>query len=271
MRLLVTGGSGYLGSELLRRAAGRDDAVGTRLTAGGGGPRLDVRDASAVRRLIARVGADCVIHTAYVQSGPAMREVVVDGSRAVAAAAAEAGARLIHLSTDVVFGGERPGPWREADQPCPITGYGRAKADAERLVVDACPGALVVRTSLLYGGVTRAPHEQLVADAVAGCSDARFFTDELRCPIAVTDLAAALLELAGRPERGVMHLAGPEAISRYEFARLLAAAGGGDPDRVRPSRSADLPVARPRNCALDSSRAHRLLRARVRGPIEVLG
>jgi len=61
------------------------------------------------------------------------------------------------------------------------------------------------------------------------------------------------------------------AISRYEFARLLAAAGGGDPDRVRPSRSADLPVARPRNCALDSSRAHRLLRARVRGPIEVLG
>jgi dTDP-4-dehydrorhamnose reductase len=270
VRLLVTGGSGYLGSELLRQAAPRWDATGTRLTASAEGVPLDVRDQAAVRELVERLEPDCVIHTAYVQSGPALRQVIVEGSRTVAAAAHDAGARLIHLSTDVVFNGERDGPWRETDAPSPITGYGRAKADAESLVAEAHPAALVVRTSLLYGGVPPAPHEQLVHDAVAGRSDAVFFTDELRSPIAVGDLAGALLELAELPERGVMHVAGPLAMSRYDFARLVAAASGSDPDKVKPGRSADLAVARPRRCALDSSRAHALLQTRFRDPVEVL-
>jgi dTDP-4-dehydrorhamnose reductase len=270
VRLLVTGASGYLGRALLDAAPATWEVAGTRLSAPGDGPVLDVRDEEAVRRLFDVFRPDCVIHTAYVQHGPAMRDVNVAGSRNVAGAAAAIGARLLHLSTDVVFNGEREGLWREDDETSPITDYGRSKADAEREVLRIAPDALVVRTSLLYGGAVPAPHERLVLDAADGRSQTRFFTDEIRCPIAVGDLADALLELARRREAGAMHVAGPVATSRHAFAQVLARAGGRDPELVRPGRSADLGVARPRNCALDSSRAFTLLKTVVREPREVL-
>ena len=88
-----------------------------------------------------------------------LRAVNVDGSAAVAAAAGEA--RLVHVSSDVVFDGRLGRPYREDDVVSPITEYGRTKADAEQVVLRAAPKALVVRTSLIYGGPGRpaSPHE----------------------------------------------------------------------------------------------------------------
>lgn len=272
VRVLITGGSGYLGGALLRGCAAAGwPATGTRLTASGGGPVLDIRDADAVDRLIADLRPEAVVHTAYVQSGAQMDAVNVAGSENVARAAAAAGARLIHLSTDVVFDGDRAGAYREDDPTEPVSDYGTSKLAAEHAVAAAHPGALVVRTSLLYAGPQPGPHERLVADAIAGRADVGFFTDELRCPIAVGDLASALLELAETDVSGPLHVAGVETVSRFRFAELVAAAVGLDSRRLRPSVSADLPVRRPRNCALDCSRAQALLRTRLRGVSEVLG
>jgi dTDP-4-dehydrorhamnose reductase len=128
-----------------------------------------------------------------------------------------------------------------------------------------------VRTSLLYAAPQPGPHERLVADAIAGRADVGFFTDELRCPIAVGDLASALLELAETELAGPLHVAGEETVSRFRFAELVATAAGLDGTRLRASLSADLPVRRPHNCALDCSRAQSLLRTRLRGVSEVLG
>lgn len=272
VRLLVTGGSGYLGGELLRRARAVGwAAIGTRLSAPGDGPVLDVRDVDAVARLVGREAPDAVIHTAYVQSGPAMDDVNVAGSANVARAAAAAGARLIHLSTDVVFDGEKVGAYSEDDPPAPVTAYGASKRAAEHAVAEADPRALIVRTSLLYGGPRPAPHERLVADAIAGTADVGFFTDELRCPVVVGELASALLELLATDLRGPLHVAGEQTLSRFELACLLADAAGLDRSRLRPASSADLPERRPRNCALDCSRARALLRTKLRGAGEVLG
>jgi len=127
-----------------------------------------------------------------------------------------------------------------------------------------------VRTSLIYGGAWPGPHEQLVLDALSGQADIAFFTDELRCPIKVDDLAAALLELAPTDRAGRLHIAGPDLVSRYEFAQLVAAARGQDPARLRAAESATSSMQRPRNCALDSSLAQQLLRTRLRGVREVL-
>jgi dTDP-4-dehydrorhamnose reductase len=257
--LLVTGASGYLGSELLRR---RPDAVGTYLTGRARGFALDVRDGAAVRAAFERVRPTAVIHTAYRQDD---RTTTLDGARAVAEAAVDVEARLVHLSTDVVFDGEKEGPYREGDQPCPITDYGRAKADAEREVAAAYPAALIVRTSLLYGAARPGPQERLAADP-----QAVFFCDEIRSPTHVGDLAKALLELAQLDLSGLLHVAGGDSIDRLELARLLVAARGGDPSRLRGATGPGSGLVRPRNCALSSARARSLLTTELRGAHAVL-
>jgi dTDP-4-dehydrorhamnose reductase len=267
-RLLVTGGTGYLGGELLRRAP----AVGTWFTreppAGGDWVQLDVRDSIAVRRELERLRPAAVIHTAYRQDD---RATTLDGAAAVAGAAATVGARLVHVSSDVIFDGSKPGPYTEEDPPSPITDYGRAKAEAERAVRAAHPGGLVVRTSLIYGGPEPSRHERVACEAAQGGGDMAFFEDELRSPVLVADLASALLELAGRDETGILHVAGRDTVSRYEFALLLAQAHGLSRERIPRSRLAGSGVVRPANCALDSSRARALLCTTLRGVLEYAG
>jgi dTDP-4-dehydrorhamnose reductase len=145
----------------------------------------------------------------------------------------------------------------EEDPLSPVTGYGRAKAEAEARVREACPGALLVRTSLIYGGPTPSKHE------LSACDPAQtFFTNEIRSPVQVGDLAAALLELAELDVSGPLHVAGAHAVSRAGFAELVTGA---------PVRSAPAPETRPLDCTLDSSRAQALLATRLRGVREVLG
>jgi dTDP-4-dehydrorhamnose reductase len=253
-RLLVTGGSGYLGRELVRRATEAGwDVVGTSFTSRDGVP-LDVRDAGAVDRLVRDLRPDAVVHTAYLQDGPDAWAVTVEGAVHVARAAA--GTRLVHLSTDVVFDGRKGAPYVEEDEPSPVTDYGRAKAEAERRVTAAHPEALLVRPSLVYGGVEPSKHERAALERAH-----TFYTDEIRCPIHVGDLASALLELVALDVGGPLHVAGADAVSRAEFAELIARA---------PVEKAPAPPERPLDCTLDSSRAQRMIRTRLRGARSVL-
>jgi dTDP-4-dehydrorhamnose reductase len=270
-RLLIIGGSGYLGRALTARAGGGWRVVATRLSQPGAGPVLDVRDAPSVRRLISELRPDVIVNTAYLQAGDAMDEVNVTGAGIVAEAAAFAGARLVHLSTDFVFGGDRRrGGYGEGDPAQPVNDYGRSKLAGEHAVAASAPAALIVRTSLIYGGEQLSPHERMVLDALDGRRDVAFFSDELRCPVVAGDLAGALLELAPKPVSGRLHVAGADAVSRLEFARLIAAQHGRDPERLRSSLSRDARQSRPLNCALDCSLAAGLLEASPRGVREVL-
>jgi dTDP-4-dehydrorhamnose reductase len=237
MKLLVTGGAGYLGSELRRQAP--DTFATWHSTPIPDGVQLDVRDADATMRCFLKHGPDVVIHTAYVMGDA---NTTVRGSHNVALAAHRAGARLIHLSTDLVFDGEHGAPYTEDDEPRPVMEYGQQKLEAELLVRRLHPEALIVRTSLLYGPPD-GPQE-----ALARRDDVAFHTDEIRTPIRVRELAAALLRLTD--ESGILHVAGPEALARDAFAARLR----GGPVRGKPT-----PPRRARNVALDSSRARALL------------
>jgi dTDP-4-dehydrorhamnose reductase len=255
-RLLVTGGCGYLGRELVRLA--RERGVEVRATWHRAEPagdadwvQADVRDTEAMRA--AAAGCDAVVHTAYVQGAGAW-EVNADGSAVVAEAARAA--RLVHLSTDLVFDGLR-GRYRESDAPAPVSEYGRSKVEAETRVAQLHPEAAIVRTSLLYGGRDLGPQERLAQ------AHTRFFVDEIRSPVHVGDLASALLELVELDHVGPLHAGGADDISRFDFAVLLGADSSRlEPGYTTPDRAADV--------TLDSTLAGSLLTTRLRGVREVL-
>jgi dTDP-4-dehydrorhamnose reductase len=255
-RLFVTGLGGYLGRALEERAR----AGGWHVAGISGSAQLDVRDADAVRRAMAAEHPDVVVHTAYRMDDASVN---VEGTRSVVAAARAVGARMVHLSTDVVFG-DSERPLTEDDAPGPVTPYGASKLEAERL---CATDALVVRTSLLFGGDRPSPHELAAIEAADGVRDMAFFTDEVRCPIAVSDLATALLELATLDIAGPLHVAGADALTRLDFARLVARRHGRDPSALRGGLGGP---GRPKRLALDCSRARALLSVRLRGAREVL-
>ncbi|MER7460151.1 sugar nucleotide-binding protein [Micromonospora sp. NPDC126480] len=268
MRLLVVGASGFLGGEVCRQAVTAGERVvgtyhaGAVAVPGVAARWLDVTDRSAVRALLAEVRPDAVIATPYRYDD---WSVTADGAAHVAYAAAEVGARLVHLSSDALHAG-RPTPYRDDEPPTPVFPYGAAKAAAETAVRAIDPAAVLVRTSLIVGEGSK--QIQLCLDALAG--RATLFTDELRCPVDVRDLAAAVLELTRSEVAGPLNVAGPEAVSRAEMGLLVAARLGLDPAGLKTGTSVGAGLHRPTEVRLDSSRAAELLRTRLRGISELL-
>jgi dTDP-4-dehydrorhamnose reductase len=261
MRTLVVGAGGHLGGEVARLAsAAGGDVVGTATTAAAGWSPLDIRDRSAVHALIASVRPHLVVNTAYRASEWV---TCADGAANVALAAVEAGARLVHISSDAVHGG-RPAPYPDAETPTPVNTYGAAKAAAETAITAIDPAAILVRTSLIIGDA-RSKQVQLALDLARGDKQGALFTDQIRCPIDATDLAAATLELAATDYAGLINIAGPEAMSRADLGRLIAAAHALDPSAIRTCTIAEGGLgASPADVRLDSTRATAILKTRLR-------
>lgn len=275
-RLLVTGASGTLGAEVARQALeGGWDVTGTfrraPLDLSIAWEPLALDDRDAVRRLVAAARPDAIVHTAYVFRAdvPESWAVTAAGPASVALAAREVGARLVHLSSDAIFDGQH-GPYDEAAVPSPITSYGAAKAAAEVAVAAIDPAAAIVRTSLIVRLEPPDPQTQMVLDIAAGRRQEGLFTDEVRCPIAVEDVAAAVIELAGGRYAGLLHVAGPEAVTRHELGGLLLRALGGAPETLPASTIAASGLRRPADVRLSTEAARAILRTRLRGIREYL-
>ena len=265
--LLITGASGYLGRELARQATTAGwQVVGTfrRAPAALGGVRwlpLDVRDREAVAACVAQTQPAAIVHTAVAE--PNDWPTNADGAAHVALAAQQQQCRLAHVSSDAIFNGAR-GLYDETAVPEPITPYGAAKAAAETAVQAIKPDAAIVRTSLIIGAEPY-KHVQMVLDMLTGKRADALFSDEIRCPVLVSDLAAALLELADGTYAGVLNVAGADALSRYELGILLARHWGYDPARLRAISTVESGLRRPTDVRLDIRRAQAVLQTPLQG------
>lgn len=265
--LLVTGGAGYLGRAVAAAAGGAWSChvtVRNSEAPAGRAHRCDLADADAVRSLFERVRPATVIHTAY--GTEVMERDIGDATRNVVNACAATGARLVHLSSDLVLDGERA-PYAEDAAPAPVHEYGEWKAKAEEYVMTRLGDAAVVRASLITSFDPPDPRTEWVLRGLRGDQPVTLFVDEIRTPILVEDLAAQVLEIAGLDRAqagGVWHLAAPEALSRYAIGALAAASAGLSAAALRAGRSQDAGVRRPRDVRLLTGRAEATLSRRSR-------
>ncbi|MGW2654393.1 SDR family oxidoreductase [Streptomyces sp. NPDC001478] len=272
MDVLIVGGSGFLGSELVRQATaagyvtGATFATSPRKTPDVTQYALDLRDVARIDAVLAEAAPALVVNAT---SGGPDWPVTAEGPVRLAMATAKYGCRLVHVSTDAVFSGTGRAIYDENCLPDPVTPYGAAKAAAETGIRLVAPDAVVARTSLIIGG-GRSVHERAVHDLAGGRVDGVLFTDDIRCPVHVADLAAALLELGHSGAHGIHHVAGADEISRHTLGVLIAQRDGLDAARLPTGLRAESTLPGPVDVRLDSSATQRHLTTKLRGARQFL-
>lgn len=264
--ILVTGGAGRLGRALAAAGGSNVHALGR--------DRLDVADAASIAAAMAAAAPTVVIHcAAFTHVDKCELEPAkawagnADAAGLVAAACAQVGAGLIHVSTDFVFSGARDRPYTEDDPvEAPLSIYAASKIEGERRVAASGARATIARVAWLCGDDADFPTRMFVIGRQRGAVTVA--ADETGSPTPIPTLAQRLLQLAALTESGaappILHLSGTPPVSRYEWVRTAfeqAQALGVTTPELRPGKGADfgLPAKRPQFSALDVSLSESLL------------
>lgn len=260
---LITGASGNLGRPLSALAASATRTTSTFYrnpdVGGGDAVQIDLRDGAAVKALVTDCMPAVIVHAATSERSDDMVNTNRVSAFNICKAAQLTNARLIALSTDLVFNGSDP-PYREEDPPTPVTPYGAIKAENERLFTTCYQNSLVVRTSLIYDLHPSNHQVQKIRQRIDNHQTIPLFVDEFRQPIWAWNLAEILLELGAASTTGILNVAGPQSISRWEFGCALLHALGHNPDMVAQPVAASLVAPeRPRDCTLNLSKARSVL------------
>ena len=239
MKLLITGASGFVGQDLLRRlcAFSGVEVSGTYRTRGPKDETLarwyqaELADQERLDELFRQAQPDVVVHLAgmsdveVAEKAPNLAtEVNVKGTERIAYLCAQHGARLVFLSTDYVFPGRR-GRYREGDAPQPTLHYSRTKWEAEQCIARGDANWSILRTCLVYGWGPSGCHGTFptaVIDAVGNSRPFYGYTDVYRTPVYVGDLSHAIMALAMGDHQGIYHCGGADWISMYDFALAVA-------------------------------------------------
>jgi dTDP-4-dehydrorhamnose reductase len=283
MRLFFIGTEGQIARSLREAATENSDLV----IGWGARPNLDIQQPDLVYQALAAFSPDLVINpAAYTAVDLAETEperafaINEKGAEIVAAAAHALNAPIIHLSTDYVFDGKKDRRYVETDEVAPQGVYGRSKLAGERAVAAANRRHIILRTSWVYApfGVN---FVRTIIRLAAERDRLRVVDDQIGCPTYAPDIANAIIEIARKVDasgwqpqyNGVTHLAGPDEVTWYTFARRILQASETKRDhfvRVDPITSADYPspAKRPANSRLCCDRLTSLFDFRL-PPLEL--
>ena len=239
MKILLTGSSGLLGHAYAQAAVRRGHTVTAlynqnRPIADGLARtiQLDASEPEELTKIAIELWPDAIVNCAAISNATsveadAMRaeKINVALPRLLAQLSTHLGARLLHVSTDMVFDGQSEQPYRSTDMPAPTNLYGQTKLMAEREVLEHNPeDPVVLRIPILMGnspGGRRSLHEKLIAAIQAG-KKPKLFCDEMRQPCSASNVAEVLLELTERRDlHGLFHWAGSETLSRFEIGQRI--------------------------------------------------
>ena len=258
--ILITGANGQLGRELQLRLSDRDDfeMLVTDVD------ELDITDVDAIDAYFASHAIDCVVNCAAYTAVDAAEDNVELCRRLnaiaptlLARACARKGARMIHISTDYVLGGDGHRPYREDDEPHPLGVYGLTKLEGERGVIEALPYAVILRTAWLYS-----PHGKNFVKTMLKLGRTletlRVVVDQVGTPTYALDLADCIVAVLTATDwhPGIYHVSDEGAISWYDFTMAIHRLAGITECRVSPCMTSEYPTraTRPHYSVLDKSK-----------------
>jgi len=272
--ILVTGSSGFLGRNLLKFSLSshkisaiyrhhKPDSYGRDIRF------IQVDLTSKDWTELYKLNADTIIHTAAMssidecESQPAIAERInYEATCQLADFAAQTGARLLFISTDVVFDGEK-GDYSEKDSPNPQNIYAKTKVKAEEYILSHLKNYVIIRPSIFYGiALNGHPSftEIMLKNLYAG-KQVYLFTDQIRTPVFVKDLVSAIWELTEHQFCGILHIGGPNKFSRWEIGQLICDIFNLDDNLMIPVKSSEINLTawRPLDCSLDIRLARSIL------------
>ena len=233
---------------------------------------MDITSSNRVFTTFSEFKPDVVVHAASetnVDKCETKKEqawkINVEGTRNIAEACQKVGAKLVYISTDYVFDGEK-GLYDEEEKPNPVNYYGLTKFEGEKQVIEHCKNYAILRTSVLYGWHPLKQNfatwviNQLKQDKEINVAD-----DHYNTPTLADNLAEMAVEVAEKDLRGLYHASGRERISRYEFAKQIAKTYNLNAELVKPVKMSQLTVwiaKRPKDSSLNTGKIQKQLKTK---------
>jgi dTDP-4-dehydrorhamnose reductase len=261
-RILVIGAKGMLGRDLmgiLHLSFANDEVTGWDIE------EIDIQEENPSMKKIKSIQPKIVIHiAAYTDvDGCELNQekafaVNAEGTRHVALAASKCDAKMVYLSTDYVFDGEKREPYLESDSPHPLNVYGHSKLEGEKYIQEYVKDFLIIRTQWLYG-----PFGKNFVDSVLQQAKEKnalsIVNDQTGSPTYTADLAKAICKLIQSDARGIFHVTNSDLCTWYTFGQAILTMSGVNRVKVLPISSKELgrPAPRPSYSALDCQKLKR--------------
>lgn len=260
MKILITGAAGQLGNELRCLLEAEHPGVATYTDLA----ELDLTDSRAVLNFVADGGYTHIVNcSAYTAVDRAEDEKIqctqvnVDGVRNLATAAAQTGARLVHISTDYVFDGTACRPYAESDKPAPLSHYGSSKRKGETALLGLLPDAVIIRTGWLYSTFGHNFVKTISRKIVDG-EKLRVVSDQIGTPTYAADLARMIKDVIFAPQwlGGTYHFSNEGVASWYDLAVAIAEEMNRPEASITPVSTTDYPTVatRPFYSVLDKTK-----------------